>query len=115
MSKKFLTIKEVDLNNNCPECFNKEGLQLTFKQQFKETSLYKSLTQEIVHEITCKTCETSIYPIRWTDDIERVFDYHLKAFQPKKSSFKLKKLSWIILLTISLIIISIITFLLFIN
>ncbi len=102
MPKKFHTIKEVPLNNNCPECFNNEGLQLTFKQRFKETAFYKSLTQEVAHEIACKKCETTIYPIQWTDDIERVFDYQKKAFQPKSSSFKFKKIFWIIFVIIIL-------------
>ncbi len=115
MSEKFLTIKEVPLNNNCPECFNKEGLQLTFKQLFKETAFYKSLTQEVAHEITCKKCETAIYPVQWTDDIERVFDYQKKAFEPKKQSFKLKKLFWILFVALDLIIIGLIAFFFFKN
>ena len=31
MKEQFITIKEVRLNNNCPECFSQEGLKLTFK------------------------------------------------------------------------------------
>lgn len=115
MSEKFLTIKEVALNNNCPECFNNEGLQLTFKQLFKETAFYKSLTQDVSHEITCEKCETVIYPVQWRDDIERVFDYQKKAFQPRKSSFKLKKLFWILFIIMSLIIAGAVAFLFFKN
>jgi len=36
MQKRDIIIKTVDLKNNCPECFTKEGLQLTFKQAYKE-------------------------------------------------------------------------------
>jgi len=54
----------------------------------------------------CKTCDTAIYPERWTDDIERVYDYQMKAFQPKKASRKFKKLFWILLISIDLIIIA---------
>lgn len=32
MDKKWITVKEVSLNNNCPECFSKDHLELTFKQ-----------------------------------------------------------------------------------
>jgi len=112
MSKKFLTIKEVALNNNCPECFNNEGLKLTFKQLFKETTFYKSLTQKMAYEIACKKCDSIIYPIQWTDDIERVFSYQKKAFEAKKSSFKFKKIFWVVLITLTLIIIGIVCFLL---
>ncbi|MBP92948.1 MAG: hypothetical protein CMC55_02390 [Flavobacteriaceae bacterium] len=95
MYDRFITIKEVAINNNCPECYNTNGLHFTFKQKFVETSFYKSLTTEIAHELNCKTCETTIYPVNWTDDIDRVFEYQQRAFVPKKASFKLKKTAWI--------------------
>ena len=96
MAEKLITIKEVNLNNNCPECYSTNGLQLTFKQKFKETNLYKSITNETAQEIECKTCNTIIYPVMWTDDIERVFNYQQKAFTPKKPSVKLKKKAWLL-------------------
>lgn len=94
MTKKRVTVKEVSMNNNCPECFSQDGLQLSFKQEFIETSLYKKITQNISHDIHCKKCQTPIYPVMWTDDIERVFNYHERAFEPKKSSTKLKGMAW---------------------
>lgn len=97
MSEKLITVKEVSLNNNCPECFSKEGLQLTFKQKFIETHFYKSITQDITTEMYCNICDTSIYPERWTEDIERIYDYQFKAFTPKKASRKFKKLFWIVI------------------
>lgn len=109
MSEKLITIKEVALNNNCPECYNKNGLQLTFKQKFIETNFYKSITTDIIQEVFCKTCDTIIYPERWDQNIERVFEYHQKAFAPKKNSIKLKKRAWILIATIVLIIIAGIT------
>ena len=96
-TEKLITIKEVSLNNNCPECYSNSGLQLTFKQKFKETSFYKTVTSETTEEIECKTCDTMIYPISWTNDIERVFNYHQRAFVAKKASVKLKKLAWILI------------------
>ncbi|EGV42158.1 hypothetical protein BZARG_525 [Bizionia argentinensis JUB59] len=95
MDDQFITIKEVAINNNCPECYNTNGLQLTFKQKFKDTRFYKTLTSETAHQLFCKTCETAIYPINWTDDIDRVFDYHQRAFEPKKASLKLKRSAYI--------------------
>ena len=110
MAEKLIIIKEVNLNNNCPECYNTNGLQLTFKQKFKETNLYKSITNETTQEIECKTCNTIIYPVMWTKDIERVFEYQQKAFTPKKPSTKLKKKAWLVITLFVIIIISGITF-----
>ncbi|HLV39453.1 hypothetical protein [Xanthomarina sp.] len=97
MEERFITIKEVALINNCPECYNTTGLQLTFKQKFVETKFYRSITKETTHQLECNTCHTSIYPVRWTDDIERVFNYHQKAFTPKTPSFKLKRAAWLVI------------------
>ena len=35
MDPQYVTINSVSLNNNCPECYSREGLTLTFKQRFK--------------------------------------------------------------------------------
>ena len=109
--EKYITVKDVSLNNNCPECYSKEGLQLTFKQQFIETAFSKSVTDSVRTEMHCKVCDTSIYPERWTDDIERIYDYQFKAFTPKKTSKKYKKLFWILLSVIVALAITAITLL----
>ena len=103
MNEKLITVKEVSLKSNCPECYSTEGLKLTFKQKFKETKFYKSLTNDIVEELTCSKCNTTIYPVSWTDDIERVYAYQKKAFTPKPSSIKLKRLAWILFIVIDII------------
>ncbi|MEC3906583.1 hypothetical protein VOI54_06105 [Tamlana sp. 2201CG12-4] len=97
MSEKLMLIKEVSLKNNCPECFNNTGLHLTFKQKIVETKFYKSITPEINRELSCKTCHTIIYPVQWTDDIDKVVEYQQKAFTPKQASTYLKKVSWILI------------------
>ena len=106
MDEKLITIKEVALNNNCPECYNTNGLQLTFKQKFIETSLYRSITNETTQEIHCKTCNTDIFPVMWTEDLERIFAYQQKAFAPKKASTKLKKKAWLIIALSSVLVLS---------
>ncbi|MEL0454985.1 hypothetical protein WJN01_02005 [Flavobacteriaceae bacterium SZ-1-7] len=95
MPEKFIDSKEVILKNNCPQCYGTDGLRLTFKQKIVETSFYKSITSEINQELACKKCNSIIYPVQWTDDIERVVAYQNKAFTPKKASTYLKKTSWI--------------------
>lgn len=94
MPEKLIDIKEVPLNNNCPECYSAKGLHLLFKQKVVETAFYKAMTSEIHHEMNCKTCETSIYPEQWTDDIDRVVDYQKKVFQPKTPFRKIKQMTW---------------------
>jgi len=97
MDKQWISVKAVSLNNNCPECFSKEGLELTFKQEFIDTRFSKSLTQNILTNMHCNNCDTVIYPERWTEDIERMYDYQMKAFTPKKASKKYKSLFWILI------------------
>ena len=103
MAEKQITIKEAKLNNNCPVCYSKKGLRLSFRQKIVETKLYKSITPEITNDIECRNCRTIIYPVQWTDDLERVFEYHKKTIVPKKTSTYLKKGAWIIIMATILI------------
>lgn len=110
MNGKLITVKEVSLNNNCPECFSKEGLELTFKQKFIETMFSKSITQDISTEMLCNICSTIIYPVNWTEDIERVYSYQMKAFTPKKASKKFKTPFWIIIGILAVLLITVLVF-----
>lgn len=101
--ENYFTLKEVKLNNNCPECYSSDGLQLTFKQRFVETPFYKAITEDTKHEMHCNTCQTDIYPIRWTHDIEQVVAYQERAVDPKSSSFKLTKLSFGLIAVIAIV------------
>ena len=115
MIEAFVTIKEVSLNNHCPICYSKEGLWVTFKQKTVENSFYKSVTSEINHDMVCKNCNSIIYPINWTEDMERVFDYQIKAVTPRKSSTHLKKASWLAILSGVLIAICIVVILIYVK
>lgn len=96
-SKHFFTLKEVPLNNNCPECYSNQGLTLTFKQRFVENAFYKAIHSDRIEQMHCKTCHTDIFPIRWTDSIEQVVLYQRRAIQSKPKSLKLKKRAWIMI------------------
>ena len=111
MAEKFITIKEVALKNNCPECYSNDGLHLTFKQKFIESNFYKSITKETKHILNCKTCNTIIYPVSWNDDIERVVNYHQRGFVPKKASLKLNKKAWLLIgITIVILVTGVVLF-----
>ncbi|WP_299114672.1 hypothetical protein [uncultured Winogradskyella sp.] len=105
---KFFTLKEARLNNNCPECYSTDGLQITFKQKFTENAFYKAITNDTVYDIHCYNCDTSIFPIQWTEDIERVVDYQKRAIKPKSKSIKLKPLAWLVILLDVIIVVLII-------
>lgn len=100
--EKLLVIKEADLTNNCPECFNQD-LKLTFYQKHSYGSLVHKTTNEVTHKILCNKCKSDIYPAKWTDDIERLFDYYQKTVTPEKTSLKLTPLFYGIIIAVLLI------------
>lgn len=104
MKDSYIHIKTESLNNHCPECYSTEGLQLSFKQKYNDTRFYKAITSEITYELHCNICNTEVFPVRWTDDIERIIDYKKKAFTPEPKSFELKRLAWILLISLDVLI-----------
>ncbi len=104
MNNSYIHIQTETLNNNCPECFSTDGLQLNFSQKITETRFYKAVTNDVICELRCKVCDTDIFPVRWTDDIERIIGYKKKAFTPKSKSFKLKRITWIFLIILDILV-----------
>lgn len=88
-----IIIKESILKNNCPECFNQE-LKLTFFQKHLITSFYHKTTNEVSQEIRCNKCGSLIFPVKWTDDIERSFEYFQKMITPEPRSIRFSKLTY---------------------
>ncbi len=109
-TQHYFTLKEVQLNNNCPECYSSDGLELTFKQKFVENLFYKAITAETKSEMHCKTCNTDIFPGRWTNDIEQIVAYQKRAITPKPKSLKLKQAGWIFIIVDLLLFITVILF-----
>ncbi|WP_291870624.1 hypothetical protein [Maribacter sp.] len=97
---KLVVIKEADVTNNCPECFNQD-LKLSFYQKHSYGKFVHKTTNEVTHKLTCNTCKSDIYPVNWTDDIERIFGYYQKMAIPEKKSVKYTALFYV--LTFSLI------------
>ena len=94
---EYKTIKEAPLTNNCPECFNQD-LTLTFSQKHLQTPLFHKVTSELRHELKCNTCHTILYPVTWTEDIERTVAYYEKAVKPGKSTLRFRPLFYLLIL-----------------
>ena len=58
---------------------------LHFYQKQKFGKFFNKTTGEISNEIKCKRCHSNIYPVKWTDDIERSFNYYQKLAKPNKT------------------------------
>jgi hypothetical protein len=97
--EKMVPIKEAQLTNNCPECFNQD-LKLTFYQKHTYGAFFHRTTNEVIHQIVCKKCNSMIYPVKWTDDIERMFNYYQKTVQPERKSTKPTLLFYALLLVL---------------
>lgn len=96
MDTKTHTLHTAKLNNNCPECFNPDGLEFTFTQAENENLLFRKPATKIDEKLYCHTCKNNIYPVNWTEDIERVFDYNKKIAETNKEYLKVKPLFYIL-------------------
>ena len=98
MSKdKLILIQQSELTNNCPECFNQD-LTLSFYQKHSYGKLYHRTSSDVSHEIRCNKCNSIIYPVNWTDDIERSFSYYTKMVKPNKASLRFTTLFFVAML-----------------
>ena len=110
MTTKKHLLHAAKINNNCPECFSTAGLEFTFSQEEKETKLYTKANPEVEEVLFCHNCHHTIYPVNWTEDIERVYEYHKKLANPRGPSLKLKPLAFIIILVDLIAIVALIYF-----
>lgn len=95
--EKLVVLKEANIKNNCPECFHNE-LTVTFYQKQKFGKFIHKTTSEVSNDIKCQRCHSTIYPVNWTDDIERSFNYYQKLAVPHKTSVKFTSLFYIVIL-----------------
>ncbi len=98
MSDKTHILHEARLKNNCPTCFGTDGLELTFSQNEKETALFKKPASKIDETLYCHNCKNTIYPVNWTEDIERVYDYNRKIAETYRRYLKVKPLFYILII-----------------
>ncbi len=111
MSSKINTLHTARLKNNCPTCFGTDGLEFTFTQVEKESPLYKKPAAEIESRLYCHTCKNDIYPVNWTEDIERVFDYNKKIAETNKQYLKVKPLFYVLVI-VAIVLVAAIVYLL---
>lgn len=111
MENKTHILHTAKVNNNCPECYSTDGLEFTFSQEEVENRLYSKAKKEVQEVLKCKNCDQVIYPVNWTEDIERVYDYNRKLVTPKSTGMKLKPLAYILILIDVLILAALIYYL----
>ena len=111
MSSKIHSLHTARLKNNCPTCFGTDGMEFTFTQTEKETLFFKKPATKIDNRLYCHTCKNDIYPVSWTEDIERVFDYNKKIAETNKQYLKVKPLFYILVIA-AIVLISAVVYLL---
>jgi len=111
METKTHILHTAKVNNNCPECYSTDGLEFTFSQEEVDNKLYSKAKKEVLEELRCEKCDQVIYPVNWTQDIERVYDYNKKLVKPKSAGIKLKPLAYIFILIDTLILAALIYYL----
>lgn len=95
--EKLVVIKEANLTNNCPECFNQD-LNLSFFQKHTYGRFFHKTTAVVTNKLVCNKCKSTIYPVSWTEDIERMFNYYQKTVVPEKKSSKPTVFFYVIIL-----------------
>lgn len=99
------------LQNNCPECFGTDGLEITFFQEEKENAFYSKASRKVEETLFCHKCETILYPEQWDEDIEKIYDYHKKQARPISSAYKLKPLAYLVIILDTAVLIALLYYL----
>lgn len=108
MVSKIHKLHSAKVSNNCPECYSTNGLEFTFSQEEVGNKLYSYIKKGIDEELICKNCQQIIYPVNWTEDIERVHAYNKKLAKPLGRGFRLTQLGWVLVITDALIFIALV-------
>lgn len=98
------TLHTARLKNNCPTCFGTDGLEITFTQNEEENALFHKPNQKVEETLHCHNCKSTIYPVNWTEDIERVYDYNKKIAETNRQYLKVKPLFYILIIAAVIIV-----------
>ena len=93
-------IRKTELKTNCPECYTTEGLTLEFYQTYIDSYWYKRFLNQLSSKMHYTKCETEIFPVSWTPDIERLFEYHKKGTKMRSSRHHWKTITYIVVLAV---------------
>lgn len=104
MTRKTHIIHTAQLKNNCPTCYGNDGLEFTFTQSEKDNLFFKKPSSKIEESLYCHNCKTNIYPVNWTEDIERVYDYNKKLAEISRHHLKVKPLFYILIIVAIIVI-----------
>ena len=97
MPESIKILHEAKIANNCPECYNSNGLESTFSQIMRSNWLYNEVDPTLVANLYCNTCSNDIYPVNWTDDIERVYKYQLKIAEVEKEKSRIQLMGYLLI------------------
>lgn len=100
MSINRKVFKEATLSSNCPECFANNSIRYTVLQKEIDNRWYYHLSRELSEHMVCGKCETVIYPIRYTENIEQIKAFYLRTMGTPPKRFQLKALSYITLILV---------------
>ncbi|MAN59974.1 MAG: hypothetical protein CMC08_09095 [Flavobacteriaceae bacterium] len=98
MPEREKILHKAKLNNNCPVCYTTEGLELSFTQHITEDRFFERANPLLGEKLYCHTCQGQIFPVNWTEDIERVYEYHKKRASPQSHYMKVKPLFYGVIL-----------------
>jgi len=98
MEKTKHILHTAKLANNCPECYGTDGLEFTFSQEMQENMLLKRPSKNIHEALVCHHCNTTIYPVNWTTNIEGVHAYNQKLAEEKGLKTTIKPLFYVLVL-----------------
>ncbi len=76
---------------------------LSFKQKRLKSKLLIKTKGNVIESINCNTCENQIFPGQWTQDIERVYEYHRKTISSTPSSIRFTGLFYLLIVVMLLI------------
>lgn len=93
-------IRKTELKSNCPECYTTEGLTLEFYQPYVISHWYKRFLNKLSSKMYCTKCDQEIFPVSWTPDIERLYEYHKKGTKMRSSRHHWKPLTLIVVLAV---------------
>jgi len=104
MSTKTHSLHSARLHNNCPTCFGTDGLEFTFHQEEKESLFFHRPHLQVDEKLFCHKCNNQIYPVNWTEDIERVYDYNRKIAETNKQYLQVKPLFYILIISATILV-----------